>query len=78
MNKEHALAEITVLFLTAVGEKGIPSGELYAHLCAKLSLDNYNKVITALKNAGLISESAHYLRLTDDGKTLLKMVNPPT
>jgi hypothetical protein len=39
----------------------VPSGHLYAHLMSKLSLEQYEQVISVLKQAGLITESNHLL-----------------
>ncbi len=57
--------EIALRILKAVAEAikelgSIPSGHLYARLMGKLTLDQYNLVIGALKKAGLIKEE-HYL-----------------
>jgi hypothetical protein len=64
MTAEEKKAAIGVLM--AVGEAirdfgSVPSGELYAFLMDKLTLDQYNNVIRILKNAGLIKEEAHLL-----------------
>lgn len=40
----------------------VPSGTLYAQLCGRMSLSTYDKLIGILKNAGLVSESAHLLK----------------
>lgn len=41
----------------------IPSGHLYAKLMAKVTLEDYNRMIGILKNAGLVTETpAHLLR----------------
>lgn len=44
------------------GERGIPSGELYAHICDKMSLEDYQAVIGLLKRTGLVTESNHVLK----------------
>lgn len=61
-------AQITAAFAVtvAVSEtirdvKRIPSGELYAQLCGRMSLEDYNAMIATLKGAGLVSETAHML-----------------
>lgn len=41
--------------------KTVPSGHLYTQLMGKISLDTYNKIITTLKNTGLVEEKAHEL-----------------
>lgn len=40
----------------------VPSGELYAHVCGKLDLAQYEVIIRTLKGAGLVEERAHLLR----------------
>ena len=61
-------AQITSAFATtlAVSEtirelRQIPSGELYATLCGRLSLADYNAAIAMLQRAGLVTEHAHML-----------------
>ena len=44
--------------------KQIPSGELYAMLCARMSADAYDSCIAMLKRAGLVSETAFMLTWT--------------
>lgn len=41
--------------------KEVPSGHLYAQLMGVMDLRTYNAVISALKKAGLITESNHLL-----------------
>lgn len=40
----------------------VPSGHLYAQVCAHMDLPTYERIIATLKNAGLVSESAHLLK----------------
>jgi hypothetical protein len=55
----QALAEI----IRHAGE--IPSGELYARLMGKVTLDDYTRLVETLKRADLITETpAHLLRWT--------------
>ena len=49
--------------------KSIPSGTLYAVLMGKLSLEQYEKIISILINAGLVTESGHVLTWADNGGT---------
>lgn len=44
--------------------KEIPSGELYAILCGKLSLESYNRVIQCLLNTGLVKQKNYLLTWT--------------
>lgn len=47
----------------AIREAGeIPSGTLYSMLIGKVDIEGYGKLIGILKNAGLVSESAHLLK----------------
>jgi hypothetical protein len=39
----------------------VPSGHLYAGLMGSLSLDQYNQIISAMLDMGLIKESGHLL-----------------
>ena len=52
--------------IRAVGDcirdlKQVPSGELYARLCGKLSLATYNQIIGALVSAKLVKDDNHLL-----------------
>lgn len=42
--------------------KEVPSGQLYVHLMGIMSLDQYTAIISALKKAGVVSESNHLLK----------------
>jgi uncharacterized protein YutE (UPF0331/DUF86 family) len=54
-----ALAEI----IRHAGE--VPSGELYARLMGRVTLEDYNRLIETLKRAGLVTETpGHLLRWT--------------
>jgi len=62
-------AQITSAFATtlAVSEtirelRQVPSGELYATLCGRMSLATYDAMIATLKRTGLVTETAHMLR----------------
>jgi len=43
------------------GPQGLPSGHLYAALCGKLSLENYQAIIEILTRLGKIRNSNHLL-----------------
>lgn len=59
--KSALLAALAVAeAIRTLGE--VPSGELYAQLMGKLSYGSYEGIIGTLKNAGLVSESAHLLK----------------
>lgn len=42
----------------------VPSGQLYAALMGRMDLDKYERVVSILKNAGLVTEEAHVLTWT--------------
>jgi hypothetical protein len=46
------------------GDRGIPSGHLYAMLMHKVSLQTYEYAIGILKDAGAVTEQFHLLRWT--------------
>lgn len=50
-----ALAALLVVSEAIREVKQVPSGTLYAMLCAKLSLDAYSAIIRTLEGAGVIS-----------------------
>ena len=63
-NHEQVKAAVEVLRAVAetiqtVGE--IPSGELYTILMPKMNIETYQRIIGALKGAGLIREVNHLL-----------------
>lgn len=48
----------------------IPAGTLYAMLMGKLTLEQFNKIITTLKNTGLVVEDqSHLLRWVEPCNT---------
>lgn len=49
--------------ITAAGDRGIPSGHLYAMLMDKMDLDSYNKFIEALAKHGKITNEGHLLKV---------------
>jgi hypothetical protein len=54
---------ITATIGQTIAELGeVPSGELYAQVMGKLSLESYNAVIATLKRAKLVEERSHLLR----------------
>jgi hypothetical protein len=40
----------------------VPSGHLYVALMSKMSLNEYNRIISALKGAGLVEEKSYLLK----------------
>ncbi len=56
-NQKDAVLRMAFVVADVIRELGsVPSGHLYARLMGKLSLDDYNAVIGALKSAGVVEE----------------------
>lgn len=49
--------------VTAAGDRGIPSGHLYAMLMNRMNLDSYNKFVDALVRHGKITNHGHLLKV---------------
>jgi hypothetical protein len=49
--------------IRALGE--VPSGHLYARVCDKLTLDQYQRIIATLVESGRVTNSGHLLRWVD-------------
>ena len=63
-----AAIEMIVAIGQAIRELGsIPSGHLYAQLTGKLSLGEYEKIISILKNAKVVKEVNYLLIWTGPG-----------
>ncbi len=61
----NAALQLTLAVAETIRECGeAPAGTLYAGLCGRVSLEGFQKMIQQLKNAGLVSESAHMLKWT--------------
>lgn len=63
-NAVIALIKAILEAIREAGEKGIPSGHLYAVLMGKMSLSTYENIIASLKERGLIAESNNRLKTT--------------
>jgi hypothetical protein len=62
--KEQVLAAFEVVVATGqtIRELGtVPSGELYARVMDKLSIEAYGNIIATLKRAGMVEESGNVL-----------------
>lgn len=58
-----AAFQMTLAVSETIRELGeVPAGHLYAQLCAKVSLEGFQKMIGQLKNAGLVTEQSHLLK----------------
>ena len=56
-NQKDAVMGIVLAVADVIRALGsVPSGHLYARLMGKISLDDYNAVIGALKTAGVVKE----------------------
>ncbi len=56
-----ALCDAILEAIEAMGERGVPSGHLYAHLMGKMSLGTYESIISALVKAGKVRQANHVL-----------------
>jgi len=57
------VAEITLAVAETIRDlKEVPSGHLYAILMDRMTIDVYDRIIDALKAAGVIEERNHLLR----------------
>jgi hypothetical protein len=65
MNEEQkikAAVEIMKAVAGAIKDLGtIPSGHLYAQLMGKMSLDSYEKMLSALQRMGIVSVDGNHL-----------------
>ena len=60
--KTEAQMQLVRAIAEAIRElKEVPSGHLYARIAGKISSETYERVLTALKIAGLISVSPSHL-----------------
>ena len=57
-----AIAKALCLTIAHAGNRGVTSGHAYAALMGQLNLDQYNGILSVLKDAGLITER-HFLLL---------------
>lgn len=61
----EARVALDAIFAIAEAIRGlgeVPSGHLYAAVCGKLELAQYEAILRTLKGAGLIEETAYLLR----------------
>jgi hypothetical protein len=60
--KTEAQVQLVRAIAEAIRElREVPSGHLYARLCGKISSETYDRVLSTLKGAGLISVSRSHL-----------------
>lgn len=60
--KIQEIAYVIYDIIKSSGDKGIPSGHLYAALMGKMTLDQYNLFIGALAANGKITNHNHLLK----------------
>jgi len=58
------LIQIIADTIQEAGDRGIPSGHLYAMMMHKISLETYHYAIGILKDSGAVSEAFDLLRWT--------------
>lgn len=68
------MKQLVFAIIEAIGNEGAPSGHIYAALMSVLNLDQYNKILQALKDQKLVEGSGHFLTLTNDGKEILSKI----
>jgi hypothetical protein len=65
MNEEQKMkAAVEIMKAVASAIKGlgtIPSGHLYAQLMGRMSLDSYEKMLSALQRMGIVSIDGNHL-----------------
>ena len=61
--KQAILAVLDILMeaISTAGERGIPSGHLYAILMGKMTLSQYQSLIGILVKSGKVKDSGHLL-----------------
>lgn len=60
--------QLVVFVLSQLYTGGKPSGHIYAEICDKVNVDKFNTTIEVLVNQNLITNSGHFLELTEIGK----------
>jgi hypothetical protein len=71
-----AAAFYTILTALKVGKEnpllgGVPNGHLYAHLMNEFDLGQWTRLIAAMKDSKLLTETNHLLCITPKGEDLL-------
>ncbi len=67
--------QIIALYVAAVGEKGAPSGEVYARMMADgISFETHQLVVCEFIRQDLMQEQFHYLTLTRKGLRILSRI----
>jgi len=71
MDKQTVVAYMVAILETLKECNGAPSGHLYAALMGRLSLHEFEVIVSLTKSMGYVSEKGHFLSLTDEGMRLL-------
>lgn len=48
--------------IRAAGDEGVPSGNMYAHLCGKMTLEQFDAIVNTLIRAKMVEKKNHVLR----------------
>jgi hypothetical protein len=74
--KDHAALRLAAAVVDAIdgaGALGAPAGTLYAALLDKMSLDQFNQLISLLVSVGAIrAQGQHCYVATDKGRSLVR------
>lgn len=79
MNK-HTLNKIIAMYVIAVGIDGSPNGYVYVKMMSQpvdgvtVDLDLHTAIVGALKQDGMMTESNHFLTLTEKGRKVFDEV----
>ncbi len=69
------IKHLVALYIVAIGHEGAPSGHIYASLMAECqTLAVHQSIIALLTASQLVTQSNHFLRLTDKGLSLHKSI----
>ncbi len=73
LSRDQINAYLAVIIETVsdMGDRGCPSGHLYAAMMGHVTIDEYQGLMTVAKTVGLVTESSHVLRITDKGRSVL-------
>jgi hypothetical protein len=64
MTKQQQIEAIQIvgaMILASIPNDGKPSGHIYASLCGKVSLDQYQTILSHLKQRNVVNEESHFL-----------------
>jgi hypothetical protein len=67
-SQKETLRKVVAIIRDAVqeaGERGIPSGHLYAMVMGSMSLNVYQSIIAGMVDVGLITNKGHLLKIKE-------------